>query len=348
MFETYGKPFICEGNTKNVSLLYEGDPINSSSNWVFGKQYPDFLKVRTSSYRVWDGQEGYIGFQFLDERKKILNGWFHISVNASGSSFTLHDWAYSQDPNATLYAGETSGTGNPPSGDYCSASTDLDYNEITRVQFAGINNASSWNGYSDFTSQTANVSAGQSYPLEISVLNGHWPDVDVQAWVDWNSDRDFNDENEYVYFKRGSGSFNGTVSVPSSAQSGTTRMRVRLAYGNTPGPCGVDTYMGEVEDYSVNISGGALAVREPTVMRTISLYPNPNEGLFMVKLNRYDESWVTLKIVNMEGKVVYEKISFIQKEAPYESVNLRNYPKGLYNLLVISKDHLGTQKIVVK
>jgi hypothetical protein len=43
-----------------------------------------------------------------------------------------------------------------------------------------------------------------------------------------------------------------TFSVPATAMSGTTRMRVSMAYGVTPQACGTAGY-GEVEDYTVSI-----------------------------------------------------------------------------------------------
>ncbi|MBK8228933.1 MAG: hypothetical protein IPK70_17380 [Flavobacteriales bacterium] len=62
----------------------------------------------------------------------------------------------------------------PPS-DYCEASANsLQFEKISNVTFAGINNNSTSNaGYEDFTLGTpASVVAGQSYPLSVTVAGG--------------------------------------------------------------------------------------------------------------------------------------------------------------------------------
>jgi bacillolysin len=50
----------------------------------------------------------------------------------------------------------------------------------------------------------------------------------------------------------GTGSLNGTITIPATALAGNTRMRVSMVYGSTASACGNFTY-GEVEDYTVTI-----------------------------------------------------------------------------------------------
>ncbi|MTI30394.1 M43 family zinc metalloprotease [Xanthovirga aplysinae] len=105
--ESGSKALVCENNSRNISLLEKGDPINSSNNWVEGGFWNEILDLRSTSYRAWEGRSGYIGFQFTNEQGRVVNGWFQASVSSDGTSYTLYDFAYHEDPNATLYAGES-------------------------------------------------------------------------------------------------------------------------------------------------------------------------------------------------------------------------------------------------
>jgi len=58
----------------------------------------------------------------------------------------------------------------------------------------------------------------------------------------------------------GSGeTFIGDIAVPATQMTGSYRMRVRMTYSSTPEPCGESSY-GEVEDYTIVVAGGVLAV----------------------------------------------------------------------------------------
>ena len=103
-FETYKKPMICEAGTKNISLIPYNEEINSDRNWVAGGDYPDEHDIRTSAYTIWDGETGYMGFQFISNGHPCY-GWFKITVSSNGNSYTLHEYAYNQEPYASIAAG---------------------------------------------------------------------------------------------------------------------------------------------------------------------------------------------------------------------------------------------------
>jgi hypothetical protein len=106
------------------------------------------------------------------------------------------------------------------------------------------------------------------YP--ISVTNG-FPYLDDQCgiWVDWNQDLDFDDADETIAVSGtpGNGPYTGIVTPPAGAPEGTTRMRVRITYTGAVSPCGNTTY-GEVEDYTIEVSGGVVSDQ-------IELNPDP-------------------------------------------------------------------------
>ena len=149
---------------------------------------------------------------------------------------------------------------------YCDASGNGSYLHISRVQLESIDNSSGQDFYFDYTYLTANITLNQSY--DITITNGDlYEPSDLGIWIDYNQDGDFYDTGENIVCdidNWGEGTFNFTV--PGTALTGTTRMRIRTKYVDSDcgDPCGTTTY-GEVEDYSVEIGGGDIQL-ELTVL----------------------------------------------------------------------------------
>ena len=148
---------------------------------------------------------------------------------------------------------------------YCAVScnsnfTNVSYEHITNVTFAGINNSSAGivGGPVDYTGLTgASVVQGDSYSIDVTLFLSSPYTEYIYAWFDWNQNGDFSDPGEY-YLVAGPvttvGPHTGNITVPSTATLGTTRMRVMMDYANAnPDPCRSATY-GETEDYCVTVN----------------------------------------------------------------------------------------------
>ncbi|PKP36537.1 MAG: hypothetical protein CVT97_08775, partial [Bacteroidetes bacterium HGW-Bacteroidetes-14] len=134
---------------------------------------------------------------------------------------------------------------------YCAASGGCD-EYISQVQFAGINNSTACSNYADYTSISTELIKGETYPITISNGNAYSTDI-TGVWIDWNKNESFDDAGEYFATASAGGvTFTANITVPSTALSGATRMRIRLQYGGTLASCGTTSY-GEVEDYTVNV-----------------------------------------------------------------------------------------------
>jgi PKD repeat protein len=139
---------------------------------------------------------------------------------------------------------------------YCTAtgnSNSLIY--INNLTFGTINNYSGQdaNGYGDYTSVSSNVLAGNSYNLSINASSYY---EYFSAWIDYNKDGAFSSSEQILTSAYSSfGSSSGSIIIPSSASTGTTRMRVLVSYYSSEAnsPCGGNLSYGEVEDYMVNI-----------------------------------------------------------------------------------------------
>jgi PKD repeat protein len=137
---------------------------------------------------------------------------------------------------------------------YCASQGNSQVNEwISRVRVANLDNSSGASPYSNFTSITANLTRGTSASVTLNAgYSGTASREYWRIWIDYNHDGDFADSGEQVFSKNGKTSVTGSFTPPTSALTGSTRMRVSMKYGSSPTSCETFSY-GEVEDYSVNI-----------------------------------------------------------------------------------------------
>ncbi len=146
---------------------------------------------------------------------------------------------------------------------YCaSKGSSTQYEWISSVKLGTYTKSSGSNsGYGDFTSTTVNVSPGMSVTLTPAFASSAYTEY-WNIWIDLNQNQVF-DSNELVFSSNGNSTVSGTLNLPSGS-SGTTRMRVSMKYNAAPTACETFSY-GEVEDYTVNISGGASDTQAPSV-----------------------------------------------------------------------------------
>ena len=129
---------------------------------------------------------------------------------------------------------------------------------ISYVAIGDISNSSAIGNatYTDYTSTVApaQLTAGGKHPIRLA-RNLSNPAQNFSVWIDLNQDGIFADSNENVLR---SGPLNvlvldDTLSIPTTAKYGTTRMRIGTSLGTDANfPCGANDY-GEFEDYRVII-----------------------------------------------------------------------------------------------
>lgn len=158
---------------------------------------------------------------------------------------------------------------------YCAEAYSTSVEPITSVVFGSTTNTSSatvgGNAHEDYTSIVINAVTGATYNVELQGnTDGAYTDY-FTVFVDWNGDGDFLDADERFNI----GSINnstgtdgikaiGTVTVPGSANVGSTRMRVVKKYAAyQSAPCNTSGY-GEAEDYTINVQTAANCSGTPT------------------------------------------------------------------------------------
>lgn len=144
---------------------------------------------------------------------------------------------------------------------------------ISKVQLGTINNTTTGGtGYSDYTSITTSITKASSNTITITPKwTGTSYNEGYAVWIDYNQNGDFSDAGELVWSKVASKTtpVSGTFTVPSSATSGTTRMRVSMKYNAVPTQCEAFSY-GEVEDYTVNITAGTADTTAPSTPSSLT------------------------------------------------------------------------------
>jgi PKD repeat protein len=208
----------------------------------------------------------------------LLNVTFTDTSTANNTTITSWDWNFGDNSTSTLqhpthtYAGAgtydvslTVSDGATATDsiikpvtvvavlNYC-ASTGANYSTewIARVKVGNLDNASGASGYSDFTALVANLTRGASTSLTLTPGFSGKSRVEYwKIWIDYNKNGSFDDAGENVYSGSGKTAKNGSFTVPTSAVTGTTRMRVSMSR-TAPASCGTLAY-GEVEDYTANI-----------------------------------------------------------------------------------------------
>lgn len=162
-------------------------------------------------------------------------------------------------------------------GEYCIPMIAYEAEPISKVEFSDLSKTSSLTsteGYEDFTEEVANVEAGETYTIKLQgKAQWSWNANTYTVFIDWNQNGILDEEGE-VYsagFLIGSTGEDGQqveydITIPEGALNGETRMRILKV--NSPsstamfwpsGACGAYSY-GQIEDYTVNVSGGITVV----------------------------------------------------------------------------------------
>lgn len=262
-----------------------------------------------------------------------------ITYNTAGT-YTVSLTATNADGSGTLaktgYIVVSDGNGIS----YCTASAETTSEHITRVQIGNIDNTSGSSGYTDYTSMSASISAGSSANITVNASRS-WGKSKLSIWVDWNQDGDFDDNGE-VTTDIGRQPYNLTLNAPANATTGSTRMRIRLSYGTALStPCGAGA-TGEVEDYSISVNG-ANGPQNGASFVHATVYPNPSpEGKFNVVIPARNNAQNTIKVFNMQGKLV----KTINTGNRLAQINMQGLPKGLYQVQINNGQKIYHQKII--
>jgi len=218
------------------------DP-ESGSSYTANTAFGSGTQIGTGNYVVYNGTGMSV----------------NLTALTSGTTYYYAIYEYNSDNNCYLTPALT-GNATTTGISYCVASAkSIHIGYISRVRLNTIDQTSTrgTNGYEDYTSQIATMQIGVNSTIIIDRSATYYVNDSLLIWVDWNKDGDFLDANENVYSSTApASSYSANFAPPDGATIGTTRMRIRLnnnSYLPNSTPCG-NSYYGEVEDYTINVT----------------------------------------------------------------------------------------------
>ncbi len=236
---------------------------------------------------------------------------------------------------------------NIPTG-HCSTNNTASDNFINYVEFGDIRSESNWENYT-FSKQFTILTPGDNETLKIST---DWLDQGVEhtlgVWIDWNQDYSFDDSGETIINVNHQGTpLDKSITVPISAKSGLTKMRVRINNWSEPSdPCGDDT-IGEVEDYLIWVEERAddgQVITSVIEEEPINLFPNPSTGKITLVRGGLEEDFIVY-LYNSTGKLLDQRI-YSNSEDSYH-IDYSHLRTGLYNINIIGQNTVFKKKLII-
>ncbi len=271
---TFSKLFIVpvdavHGNTRmRVSLKYGANP-GPCEDYMFGEveDYTIALGDQTTTTTSTTTTSSSVSSTSTSTTSTAPPGSSTTSTTAQFTSTTL-------GTTTTTSSSTTSTMQN-----YCPATGLSQYEFIREVALNTGNRSSAAGNYSDYTGTPfTQLETGGNYTVYVTVRTdglGTYQE-DVRAWIDYDSDRVYNDPSESIdlggYNVDLDHTFSASFTVPENAVTGTTRMRIFLRYNQIPEPCDHSTD-GEAEDYSVSIHSAGEASTTSTTTSTSTSQP---------------------------------------------------------------------------
>jgi len=243
----------------------------------------------------------------------------------------------------------------------CTAPTANTYYEfIESVVMGDINNNSgNNNGYANFTDMNTTVAPGSSVNITLTpgfsfsaAYNEYW-----RVWIDFNQDGDFDEIDEMVYTSGASQTaVSGAIAIPLSAVNGNTRMRVIMRYGGVASsPCATTIGDGEVEDYTIIVSGSAKTemtdmpvtpTQNPETFE-VKLYPNPCASSLNINCSVQEAQTLHLQISDVQGRVVVQKSIDVSKGETLIQHDVSTWPNGHYIVHLQGHAYQQSQRLIV-
>jgi len=128
-----------------------------------------------------------------------------------------------------------------------------------------------------------------------------------------------------------------TSTIPLSASAGVPE---KVIVSASDGIASVaDTFTIEVESF--------VGIGNPMADLEVKLYPNPNNGRFVIEGDMFELKDVVLEIFNEKGQLIWNRKIQDETGTLRESVDLNDAPGGLYLLRVSNKSGVLNKRFVI-
>jgi hypothetical protein len=248
----------------------------------------------------------------------------------------------------TLCAGETAlpservsfrtlGCGACLEANYCAPSNmDASVEWIAGVKIGSLAQYSAGNGgYGDFTGATASTGLDRGITYEIELTPGFSGSVGFseyfRVWIDFNQNGLFT-SSELVWQSAAASRDlqKGSFTIPVTAITGATRMRIGMFSQPGIGPCNFSSVVfGEYEDYCVEIKDTSTSVEDNLHDFPVTYGPNPVSDVLQLQVGRVAEP-LWLEIWDVKGNRHGKSLQIEPGLGSTFSLDCTDLPAGIY------------------
>ena len=318
--------------------------------------------IETNSIQLeWDN---LLGAQNFDIRWREVGDANWTTVNTLDANFELTDLDYCTEYECQIKSicaiedidfGEsffflTKGCGACTDIDFCPVYEDLSGNSIyiNKVEIDGyVNESGSDQGYGDFViPDPETINLGETFTISIETpSSASWAKLIV--WIDFNANGVFEESEKVVAEQFISQVTTRDVTIPATAETGITRMRIVCAEMTGPvNPCQIPNASivdGEAEDYCINIANPTSVV-DPLekVDYNITVYPNPSRDVIQLKSDLPKDKRYKAQVINVMGETIKQLDNFdLDNE-----IDLSSISSGLYFLILKNDTYQASVKVI--
>jgi hypothetical protein len=242
----------------------------------------------------------------------------------------------------------TGGCENCNDLEYCDAGSNSNSEHIAQVTVGDINHISGNDGgYVLVTEATTVLNSGSTYTIScVPGFSGASYNENFQAWIDFNSDEDFEDPGELVFDAPAPSTTGvaGEFTVPPNVTPGVVRLRVGMRYTPSnsnvePSDCGEWTF-GEVEDYCVTLDG-PVGIFEKK-QQPFVVFPNPaNDNFTLVTTAEFLNVPLQYRLINMHGQLIQSSQIFSG-----QTLDCSNLESGIYFIEIRSGENTSHVRLI--
>ncbi len=96
------------------------------------------------------------------------------------------------------------------------------------------------------------------------------------------------------------------------------------------------------------ITISAVGINEIGTNEIVTVYPNPNNGTFLIKYSSEEVGTIVIKLYNIEGKLMFLKNYEKQTKVFSRDFNFQQFSKGIYQLRIIGLKTVTNKRVLIR
>lgn len=277
------------------------------------------VQWREVGTQVWQVQDGVTTTTLaLTNLSGCTNYEVRVATNCAGSTTAF----------IAANAFRTLGCGACTDQSFCASVGQVAFEWIGNITIGNFTNTTDGGtGYSDFTTlQSIELQQGETYAVAFTpAYASNLYTEHFRVWIDLNNNGVFSNVNEKLFddAEGATTTVTGTITIPLTAQLGSARMRISMAYGaafggNYPQSACENGQDGEVEDYCVTITeapSDTTGIDEAAHANGvgIAVFPVPATNRLTIQLLRDAAQPAVIRVYDVRGQLVQSVVSAFSK-----------------------------------